>query len=178
MKIYFVRHGESEENVKKIIYTYSEGALTKKGIKQAEETRESIPQDYDEIYSSDSNRCRQTAEILNNKLNLPITYDARLRERDFGSLQGKKWEDVENWEYLKKRDIMQQEYDYRPFGGESVEEVKERLLSFIEEIRQKNKKVLVVTSAGIIRLLHHLFKGKVPEKIHHASIHEFDFPDK
>ena len=79
---------------------------------------------------------------------------------------------------MREKDINQQ-YDYRPYGGESVLNVKSRVLSFINDVKKSNnKKILVVTSAGIIRLLHNILRGEVHEKIHNSSIHEFNFPDK
>jgi broad specificity phosphatase PhoE len=73
----------------------------------------------------------------------------------------------------------QQKYDYRSIGGESFEDVKKRVFDFINEIRlnQKNKKILVVTYGGVIRLLHYVLHNQLPETIHNASVHEFEFPD-
>jgi alpha-ribazole phosphatase/probable phosphoglycerate mutase len=109
-------------------------------------------------------------------MNLPIVYDSRLRERNLGTLQGKSWLDMDL--AMSDKDHNQQ-YDYRPFGGEAVEDVRRRLMDCISDIQKKSKdkKVLIVTHAGNIRLLHHTLKGKVPERIHNASVHEFEFPD-
>lgn len=175
MKIDFVRHGQSEHNKLGVINGQTmNGSLSEEGIKQAYETSEKLSNDYARIYSSDLIRAKETAEILNKKLNLEIIYDIRLRERSLGSFEGKSWKDVGS--ELKEIDRIQK-YDYRPYGGESVDNVKERLLSFINEIKQaeKKEKILVVAHGGIIRLLHHLFSGEVPETIHNASIHEFEF---
>jgi broad specificity phosphatase PhoE len=176
MKLYFVRHGQSESNVKKLVTGQAESPLTEQGIEEARVTTKELPADFDLIFCSDTGRCKKTAEIINEKLRLPITFDVRLRERHFGSLEGTNIFTTDRSMHHKDH---AQQYDYRSYGGESVEDVKNRLFNFISEIQQKfrDKKVLVVTHAGIIRLLHHLLKGKVPEKIHNASVHEFDFPD-
>jgi broad specificity phosphatase PhoE len=178
MKIYFVRHGKSENNGKGLVSGQTDVPLTEEGRKQAEDTALKISHDYSMIYSSDLIRCKQTAEIINSKLNLTIVYDARLRERNFGSIEGKYWRDIPEGEAIKQEDLKKQKYDYRPYGGESFDDVKKRTLACIDDIRQKKGKVLVVTSAGIIRLLHHLLNGKNQEIIHNASVHEFEFSDK
>jgi broad specificity phosphatase PhoE len=179
MKIDFVRHGESENNGKGLVTGHLDAPLTELGIEQAEETANNLNANYDIIYCSDLGRCKQTAAIINKKLNLPIIYDARLKERHFGSLEGKSWTEMPNGEELKKRDIQLGTYDYRPYNGESAEDVKKRVLECVKEIIEKNpdKKVLIVTHAGIIRLLHHVINGQIQEKIHNASIHEFEFPE-
>jgi broad specificity phosphatase PhoE len=113
-------------------------------------------------------------------MKLPIKYDVRLRERHFGSIEGKKFLDLDPTGALRDKDFIHQQYDYRPFGGEAVDDVKKRIFNFIEDVRKetnKKDKILVVTSAGIIRLLHLVLKGEIPEKIHNASVHEFEFPD-
>lgn len=177
MKIDFVRHGESENNGKGLIAGHLDAPLTDKGREQAEAIAKNLPHGYSLIYSSDLIRCKQTAEIINKNFNVPIVYDARLRERHFGSLEGKSWADISEGEVIKWKDIKEQKYDYRQYGGESVEDVEKRVLSFIDDIKAKKEQVLVVTSAGIVRLLHHLFHGENPEKIHNASVHEFEFRD-
>ena len=174
MKIYFVRHGQTVSNKKGTVTGHIDSPLNEEGIKQAQKTTLEIPSHFSEIYSSDLVRCKQTTEIINNKLHLPVKYDARLRERDFGSLAGKTWEEIG----LDFKDLdSNQKYDYRPYGGESVEDVKKRLFAFVEDIRHSKKhgEILVVTHGGIIRLLHNLLGGEVHEVIHNSSIHEFEF---
>lgn len=178
MKIYFVRHGETESNKKGTVTGHIDSPLSDEGIEQAKKTLLEIPDGFEELYSSDLIRCKQTAEILNQKFNLQIKYDLRLRERHFGSLAGKKFSEMDTTGEMKEKDKNQQ-YDYRPYGGEHVEDVKKRVFAFIGDIKKydKHKKILVVTSGGIIRLLHNILNGEVHEKIHNISIHEFKFPD-
>ncbi len=178
MIIYFIRHGETQSNKEHRITGHVDSLLTEDGIAQAEKAALEIASDFSEIYSSDLIRCKDTSAILNKKLNIPITYDSRLRERSFGSLEGKTWNDIEGSDVLKKLDKTQS-YDYRPYGGESVDDVKERVLSFIDDIRntKRDKKILVVSSGGVIRLLHNILHGEAPGVIHNSSVHKFEFED-
>ncbi len=179
MKIHFVRHGQTQYNKDGRITGQMDEPLTAEGMEQARTAAKDISQDYDAFYSSDLVRCRQTAEILNEQLKLEIKYDKRLRERDFGSIAGQSFKDVDPTGIIRQKD-MDQEYDYRPYGGEAVEDVKKRLLEFIKELQDNSmaKKVIVVAHAGIIRLLHKLLNNQMQEKVHNSSIHEFEFPDK
>ncbi len=174
MKIHFVRHGQSEHNKIGLINTQTmNGSLSEEGVEQAHKTLEEISDDYATIYASDLIRVKETAEILNKKLNLPIIYDVRLRERNMGSLDGKTWKELGS--ELLETDRAQK-YDYHQYGGESVEDVEKRLLSFLDEVRntKKDGKILAVTSGGVIRVLHRLLNGEVKETIQNASVHEFE----
>jgi broad specificity phosphatase PhoE len=177
MKLYFVRHGESQANNKGLMTGQMDVSLTEEGMKQAELTEQMLPKDFNLIFCSDLIRCKETAALINKNLNLPIIYDARLRERTFGKIEGSKWDDFS--EDLKEKDKYQT-YDYREYGGESAKDVENRVFEFIKELQRnyRKEKIIVVTHAGVIRLLHHLLIGKIPEKIHNASIHEFEFPDE
>ncbi|MDO8624224.1 MAG: histidine phosphatase family protein [bacterium] len=173
MTFYFVRHGQSRGNKAGVISGQDDHPLTEEGLKEAQQTAVIIPVGISLIYSSDLSRCQQTAEVLNKGRQLPIIYDARLRERSFGSLSGKTWDQVDLDGVLHKKD-QAQEYDYQSYGGESVQQVTDRLHACIEDIKKTypNEKVLVVTSAGIIRLLHYLY-GEKEHHIPNASLHEF-----
>jgi broad specificity phosphatase PhoE len=179
MKISFVRHGESKHNERGVITGQIDVALTQKGEEQAHQAAKEIsPDSFDIIYSSDLIRCKQTAEILNEKLGLPLKFDKRLQERNFGTLAGNRWEDIDQLGQLIHNDA-EQTYDYRSFGGENVDDVRNRLFGFIKDVKMmdKGKRVLVVTHGGIIRLLHHELNNEVRRDIGNSSVHEFEFED-
>lgn len=175
MKIYFVRHGETQYNKDGMLTGQTDISITEEGIEQARGAVNNLPQDCTEIYCSDLLRCKQTAEFLNETINLPITYDERFRERNWGELQGKFFHEVHDTLTHYNKNTSQ-----IPPGGESFENIKNRLLSAIEDIKKNRKgdKVVVVTHGGVIRLLHDVLKGKIPETIHNSSVHEFEFPDE
>ena len=66
MKIYVVRHGQTNWNVKGKIQGKSDIELNEKGIEQAKELKELIKNyDINLIISSPLKRAKQTAEIIN-----------------------------------------------------------------------------------------------------------------
>jgi len=177
--MYFIRHGQSEYNEREKIAGHTDTPLTEKGKVQAREVIPHLPKDCSEIYCSDLIRCKETCEIINKDLQLPIIYDARLRERSFGSLEGKHWKDFDSDGVMEQKDRSFMQYDYRPYGGESVDDVRTRVVAALSDIRAKLKgnNVLVVTSGGVIRLVTYLMKGIIIEDIANSSVSEFDFPD-
>lgn len=175
MKMYFVRHGETDYNTADRISGQVDIPLTAAGIEQARRLRDELPEDVTVIYSSDLIRCKQTTDILNEGRNLPVVYDPRLRERAAGSLEGKEWAVVDPNGEMKKMNTSLR-YDFRPYGGESVEGVSARIVECIRDIRDhaRGGVPLVVTSAGVIRLVHQLVHNEIRERVHNSSIHEFD----
>lgn len=83
------RHGQTTENVDKILQGQSEGHLNETGVQQAKQLRDRLnATDYDIIVCSDLKRTQLTAQIVNEKLQLPINYTPLLRERDWGEYTG------------------------------------------------------------------------------------------
>ncbi|MBE6008585.1 MAG: histidine phosphatase family protein, partial [Lachnospiraceae bacterium] len=75
MKIYIVRHGETECNVNNICYGWYDCPINEKGISQAKNLGKFLKtKKIDKIISSDLLRARMTAELINNELNLPIEF--------------------------------------------------------------------------------------------------------
>lgn len=97
-------------------------------------------------------------------------------ERDFGDLTGRTWEDV-----IAQHGAQIEEqskglhYDYRSFGGESHEQVRERLRRLLDELARYHARetVAAVTHGGIIKLLHEELHIALPEHIPNASVHRF-----
>ena len=95
MGLYFVRHGQTDWNVRGKLQGKSDIALNETGRLQAVETREKLKQvAMDAIYCSPLMRARETAEIINVLWELPIQCDDRLMERSFGDMEGALRKDV------------------------------------------------------------------------------------
>ncbi len=176
MIFYIIRHGLTPLNKQKKVNGEVDEPLASEGIEQAKAVVPLIPKSVKRIYSSPLLRARQTAEIISSALNLPITVADELTEIRMGSLAGKAWEEMEDGLELKKKHRTVQ-FDYRPYGGESLEDVKKRLLAFFKEINNKHsdQEVLLITHGGMIRLINLLEQGEVVyETEKHVSLLTFD----
>lgn len=157
--IYFIRHGETISNKQKIRQGVQiDDYLDTQGILQIDKITKIIQiLNLDILFTSYLRRAEETAALINKNLKepVPVLHDFRLRERDFGSLSGKNHEE---WDKLlpnnREMEAMQM-YDYRPFGGESVEEVRQRSVSAILDIIENydHKNIGIITHNGVIRLL-------------------------
>ncbi|KAI9466368.1 histidine phosphatase superfamily [Lactarius psammicola] len=93
VRIYIVRHGETEENKQKIIQGHLDTQLNSEGEKQADlvaKALRDIP--FDVCYSSDLRRAASTAErILVPHPGVRLETPLALRERYMGDMQGRVW---------------------------------------------------------------------------------------
>lgn len=91
MTIYIVRHGETVENLQRILQGHMPGTLTEKGRAQVLETAERLAREdvkFTRIVASDLRRAMDSAAIIAEKVPLPITPMEMLRERDWGVFTG------------------------------------------------------------------------------------------
>src|SRR5436853_1073134 len=97
MRLYFIRHGQTDYNLKKLPQGQEiDAPLNETGRAQAEKAAEFLPKNIDVFYSSPMKRTLQTAEILNKKLEKEILVHDLIKEMSYGSLAGKTWPEIEH----------------------------------------------------------------------------------
>jgi probable phosphoglycerate mutase len=155
--------------------------LNGRGLREAEEFARAIKGKgtFDILLSSPLKRAYQTAEALASALKLSVIPEPLIAERDFGSLSGKTWVEIKeetNGVLTVERLHRELELDFSPWGGETKEDVRERLARFAENVKSKyaGQRVLAVTHAGVLRVLHVLQNRSVGESVPNLSLHEFD----
>lgn len=95
--LFLIRHGETEENRLRILQGHLPGTLTPEGIKAARATAEHLANaeaQFDLLLCSDLLRARRTAIIIGERLHLAVHPTPLLRERDWGSITGRRIEEV------------------------------------------------------------------------------------
>lgn len=157
-KIYFTRHGETEDNVISRLSTLPPGpSLTQKGRDQAEELKKNIADmKISKIYSSPLIRAVETSEILNSNYNVEIVKDERLSELLVGDREGRNDDKV-----FEELDVVWREWSLKNNlsleagpNGETAEQVLERGGAFLDElIKSGESDVLIVAHSGILELL-------------------------
>jgi len=166
MKIFLVRHGESEANVSDRINDDPARIvnLTVRGRAQAEAASERLRNiQFAYAYASEFPRAIQTAEILLQKITCLLRIDARLNERRSG-MDGLP---VHVFNNLVRSDPLR----VKPQGGESFLEQMERLRSFMDEIAALHPEgtVLAVSHENPILAAQALL-AEDPEQIVQSSI--------
>ena len=157
---YIIRHGQTEWNLKKIIQGHRDSPLTEMGISIAKQHAKELKGiQFDAIFSSDSLRAKQTADIIALERNIAIKTTQLLRERSFGKYEGKNLNIftnelkhlVEQFEKLSDKEKRKHKYPTM----ESDEQMISRFITFLREIAvaYPNKTVLVISHSVIISAL-------------------------
>jgi broad specificity phosphatase PhoE len=175
MILYLVRHGQTDFNKDhRLQGLLIDEPLNEKGIEETKAMLESLPKDFEVIFSSPLKRVLASAQIISDFSGKPILIREEIRERDFGSLAGKTWDEIPDGRKIQATD-RELEYDYRPYGGESAEDVKKRLSVFLDELKKSSySKVLAVSSIGIIRMAYYSLKNEKVVDVKNVSIHTFE----
>jgi broad specificity phosphatase PhoE len=136
IQLYFLRHGESELNHKRIFAGPSvDPALTSSGVQEAA-LQAAAWRDisFSAIYSSPAQRAMQTAQTMNAGRQLEIQISDQLKEVDIGELDGQSIDKPENLAAYRSV-ISKWEQDVRTArfpGGESLADVESRAYRFFE----------------------------------------------
>lgn len=160
MKIYLIRHGETEENLKKSYYGDIDCTLTAKGRAQGEKLRLFLEKvSFDKVFSSEKKRAKETLELIYKG---KYEEDKRLNERSFGIFEGLTYKDLEN---QFKEELVSWNEDWINYSmerGESFKVFYNRVQGFMEElIKQDIEKVLISTHGGVIRAIYtYIFNEK------------------
>lgn len=141
--LYLMRHGETLFNALHKIQGWCDSPLTPLGIKQAQHAKKWFEDHritFDHAYSSTSERCCDTLEIITS---MPYVRCKGLKENHYGILEG------EN-DYLAENDPQKCKTYYLQFGGESNDTVKERMKRTLTEIMEKDDhhSVLAMSHGG------------------------------
>ncbi len=141
MELYIFRHGQTVWNKEHKIQGSADIELTDEGRALARKVAEDISDiRFDAIYSSPLMRAYETACILRGDRALEIVCDDRIREMDFGVLEGKSFHYIHSEGIDPRYSVFfsHPEAFERPQGGESMAEVCARAASFIDDIRGRH----------------------------------------
>ena len=176
MLLYIVRHGVTEWNKEKKVQGTADIPLAAEGIRLAALTGKALSEvRFDRCYTSPLSRARMTAERILEGRSVPVIPDERLREIDFGVLEGTRIRDDQG-RYAQEalRIFFDDPLRYeRPEGGENIRDVLRRTASFWEDITGDSglqDKTLLISSHGcaVRGLLQNIYRD--PEHFWHGSV--------
>ena len=155
-EIILVRHGETEWNSQQRMQGHSNSDLSSVGQAQIQalgQWMKNVP--FDLIYSSDSLRAKQTAEAITQFSGHEMKIDLRLREKNLGVFEGLTSEEARERHPEVFRLFKTAGSKYVIDEGESTQQLQDRALEIVNEIRIKHpeERVLLVTHGGFIRVV-------------------------
>lgn len=158
MRLFLVRHGQTDWNLAQRFQGQSDIPLNETGRQQAQALAARLSDlQFDVVYASDLRRAAETAHIFLRRSDLCPAFhlDARLREIHFGAWEGCTYDEIKAkfpaalaaWE----ADV----YTNAPPGGESLRHLAERVRSFLDDLRAAHdaQTVLLVAHGGVLQTL-------------------------
>lgn len=149
-KLYIVRHGQTDWNVKKLLQGSTDIELNEMGIKQAKELSKKLDlSQIDICFCSPLKRARQTANILLQD-KVKVIYDDMIVERGFGNYEGKPI----------NFDLIVPQWNYKLNDNsntiESIQDCLLRAKKFIDKVKENypNKTILIISHGSFIKALH------------------------
>ncbi len=165
MKLYVIRHGQSEDNLARRHSGWAECSLTAQGMEDAAKAGELLRGvKFDKIFSSDTKRARQTCAIALPEMQDAVEYTPLIRETNVGSITG--------MEVAECQRLWGEEYDARrkarnfcPYGGENLAMHMERIRKFLMIVQNGGWETAAAFShGGSIHCMLDLVTGAVQNK--------------
>lgn len=165
MKVFVVRHCATEYNEKSIYCGTTDIPLSEVGREQAKKLAEaSVDYSFDVAYCSPLTRTRETLNAIVGTRDIPVVYDERLVERDFGDLEQT---DVSGLDGKVCRYSFAVKYP----NGESNLQVAVRIYNFLNEITKEHagKNILIVSHGSVCRIIRTYFKDMTDDEFYSYS---------
>ncbi|MBN9420022.1 hypothetical protein ABS71_19560 [bacterium SCN 62-11] len=142
--VWLVRHGETVWNAEHKISGWIDVELSERGVQMARDLRPRLePEQFDGVWSSDLQRAIHTGELAYRR---PEKQDQRLRELDFGPLEGENWLTIPADHQKDVVDFC----EHCTRGGEKISAFEERVTSFLDQLPPGRH--LLFVHAGVIRV--------------------------
>jgi probable phosphoglycerate mutase len=168
MKLFLIRHGQTDWNIRGKIQGSCDIELNDAGIKQAEELGEYLSNKefkFTKIFTSPLKRAMKTAEILSKRTNTLYEAINGLEEINLGEWEGLTWAEVQEKYPTEYKEWYQNRRYTRPPQGESYQDMLQRVLSSVHKIKTENMdEVVIVTHSAVIMCLQcHLYNTPLEE---------------
>jgi len=159
-RIIALRHGETAWNVDTRIQGHLDIPLNDTGLWQARQVGQALAdEDVTAIYSSDLQRAFATAQAVARSTGAPLTAEPRLRERGFGSFEGRTFAQIEQESPEQAQRWRKRDPDFTPAGGgESLAMLRERIAAAVHAIasRHQGEQIVLVAHGGVMDVLYRL----------------------
>lgn len=159
-RIIAIRHGETSWNVDARIQGHLDIPLNDVGLWQAQRAGAALADEsLDAIYSSDLQRALVTAQSVGHSTQCAVHADTGLRERCFGSFQGRTFQEIEATHPEQALRWRKRDPDFVPDeGGESLSMLRARIQHTVDRLaaRHLGGQIALVAHGGVMDVLYRL----------------------
>lgn len=179
MKLYIIRHGQTDWNKEKRLQGRADVPLNEYGIQLAEETRDGLScVEFDAAFTSPLARAKKTAQILLGDRDTELMEDERIIEIGFGSYEGLSYAkgnynipDPDFMNFFEKPEAYQPAPD-----GECFEQLRARVASFLKELSEKKEyrdsTILVSTHGACLCAILNVLKDSTIDQFWTGGLHK------
>ncbi|HQS00503.1 MULTISPECIES: histidine phosphatase family protein [unclassified Polaromonas] len=156
-RVLAIRHGETTWNVDTRIQGQLDVGLNDTGRWQAERLARALAEEpIRAIYASDLGRAHDTAMAISRVSGVAVTAEQGLRERHFGEFQGKTFAEIEAVLPEQARLWRTRDPAFAPTGGESLLQLRERVVATAEKLaaRHAGELIVLVGHGGVMDVLY------------------------
>jgi len=162
-RIIAVRHGETAWNVDTRIQGQLDIPLNDTGRWQAQRLARALAasEQIDAVYSSDLLRAWDTAQSIADATGLQTVTEPGLRERGFGSFQGKTFTELEGCWPDETARWRARDPHWAPPEGESLTDVRDRVARTTQALAQRHlgRQIVLVAHGGVLDALYRCASG-------------------
>ncbi|EJQ86852.1 hypothetical protein IGW_05327 [Bacillus cereus ISP3191] len=161
IKIFLVRHGQTEGITMGRMESRKDSPLTNMGIQEIKSlTRRLQDEEIHYIYTSPSGRAVKTAEIIKEHRECILIQDKHLYEMEIGDWDGQSQQDIQNTDSTSFNQFLHAPESFRPENRENFYDVQKRVESFLSHIatRHNNQSILIVSHTVVLSLMRCSFK--------------------
>lgn len=171
MRLYLIRHAVTPETGKRLSSADPTISLSVTGLEMAAEVGKRLSNvDFEAIYTSPVQRCRETAKAVATGRGLRLRTNDAFTEADFGSWLGRPLKQV--YKLKAWQELMTSPSRFRFPEGETLQEVQRRSVAGVEALAAEHKKtsIVVSTHADVIRVLLTHYLGMPLDLVHRVDV--------
>jgi 2,3-bisphosphoglycerate-dependent phosphoglycerate mutase len=172
VELWLVRHGQTDWNRDKRVQGWRDVPLNATGVAQAKELADALRgQSFTHMFTSDLARAVQTAQILRETVQCPLSINPLLRERRFGPLEGNVRMNADMCDNTSECPDFPS-IDETVTSEETDEAFSTRARSFLDAVLRAvtHGRVIAVTHGGFIRMTLCILGQVPPSALHNTGV--------
>jgi len=175
MKLWLVRHGQTQANLEGLYSGISETSLTDRGISQAEAVGNMLNDvAFDKVLCSELCRAQHTTQLILQQRELPVITEPRLNEMNFGDWEMRHHRDLQRLDAENYAAWCNDWQNVVPNNGEGFQLFSQRVCGFASSllVQPTEENILIVSHQGVLSLFIATLLNMPPASLWHFVIEQ------
>lgn len=175
MKLWLVRHGQTQANVDGLYSGISETPLTELGLIQAQAVGSMLGQvAFEKVLCSELGRAQHTTQLILQQRQIPVVTEPRLNEMNFGDWEMRHHRDLQRLDAENYAAWCNDWQNVIPKNGEGFQIFSQRVSEFARALSSQTEaeNILIVSHQGVLSLLIATLLNMPPASLWHFIIEQ------